>query len=122
MSRSDSENLIQNIVRKHGKGAEAPAREVAQAYEQEIRRMEEQYAEEAKQIERDLSNAQAIQARENERTANKLRSGIIGLFFTGFGGGMIVSLWAVFEFGFSDTQLLIGGFFLCIMGLVAVYS
>ena len=115
MPQSGREELINQIIRNHGEQAEAPAREVAQAYEDEIRRLENQYQQEARQIENTA-------ARRDQQIANDIQTITWIYALGGIGLGLIAAVFAIFEFGVSDINVIYAGMALSIGSFVLSWA
>jgi hypothetical protein len=100
MSRSTREELIQEVIEKHGRDAEAPAREVAQVYEDELHRVESQY----KELERAAIN-------EDRKAANSIKLVALNYIFLGLGLGVMAATFATYE-------LIIAGPILYLIGAI----
>jgi len=105
MSGSAQEEVIRKVIEKYGRDAEAPAREVAQVYEDEMRRLESQY--------RELEQAAVDQDR---KAANSIKSVAIGYFVIGLGLGTIAATVASQDLFISAIALYLFGAVMCGVG------
>lgn len=100
MSESRREELIKEIVNKHGSEAEAPAREVAQVYEDEFRNLESQY-----------EDLEQTAVNQNRRAAGSIKSLSVTYLILGLGIGIMAATFAI-------NDLLIAEFVLYLIGAV----
>jgi len=107
MSGSAREELIEKVVEKHGRDAEAPAREVAQVYEDELRRVESQY--------KDLEQAAVNQ---DLRSANNFKLIVVTYLFLGLSLGILAATFATYDLSIDSFVLYLFGGILSGIGVL----